>query len=39
MTFAGTDDVRAFESMWNQIAEAALSPPESAEFIAELVRE
>ena len=38
MTFAGVDDVRAFEVMWSQAAEAALSPRESATFIAGLAR-
>jgi transcriptional regulator with XRE-family HTH domain len=38
MTFAGVEDVRAFEAMWNQAAEAALSPRESATFIAGLAR-
>jgi transcriptional regulator with XRE-family HTH domain len=39
MTFVGVDDVAAFESVWQQMAEAALSPQDSAKFIAGLLRE
>jgi transcriptional regulator with XRE-family HTH domain len=39
MTFVGVDDVLAFESVWEHMADAALSPQESAKFIAGLLRE
>jgi transcriptional regulator with XRE-family HTH domain len=38
MTFVGVDDVRAFESVWDQMADAALSPQESVKFVAGLLR-
>jgi hypothetical protein len=38
MTFVGVDDVAAFESVWQQMAEAAMSPQDSAKFIAGLLR-
>lgn len=37
MTFVGVDDVRAFESFWNHMIEAALSPTESRKFITGLL--
>jgi transcriptional regulator with XRE-family HTH domain len=39
MTFSGVEDVRAFESVWEHMADAALSPQQSAKFIAGLLRE
>lgn len=36
MTFVGVDDVTTFDLFWHQMADAALSPTESAKFIAEL---
>jgi len=38
MTFSGVEDVRAFESVWDQMVDAALSPQESTTFIAGLLR-
>jgi len=39
MTFIGVEDVLAFESVWEHMANAALSPQESAKFIAGILRE
>ena len=39
MTFLGVDDLAAFESVWQVMTEAALSPHETANFIANLLRE
>jgi len=39
MTFVGVEDVRSFESAWDQMVDAALSPQESMKFIAGLLRE
>jgi transcriptional regulator with XRE-family HTH domain len=39
MTFMGVEDVRAFESVWDQMADAALSPQESMKFVAGLLRQ
>jgi transcriptional regulator with XRE-family HTH domain len=39
MTFSGVEDVVAFESNWQHMVDAALSPHESAKFIAGLLRE
>ncbi|MBN1174821.1 MAG: helix-turn-helix domain-containing protein [Micromonosporaceae bacterium] len=39
MTFVGTDDVAAFELVWQQMAGAALDPQSSARLIAGLLRE
>jgi len=39
ITFVGVEDVRAFESVWDQMVDAALSPQESMKFIAGLLRE
>jgi uncharacterized protein DUF5753 len=39
MTFVGVEDVRAFESVWDQMVDAALSRQESMKFIAGLLRE
>lgn len=38
MTFVGAEDVRAFEAVWDQMVDAALSPQESMKFIAGLMR-
>lgn len=39
MTFVGSGDVAAFELVWQQMADAALGPHESAKVIAGLLRE
>jgi transcriptional regulator with XRE-family HTH domain len=38
MTFVGEEDVRAFDSFWRHMSDAALSPGRSAEFVAGLFR-
>ncbi|MBM0201764.1 helix-turn-helix domain-containing protein [Micromonospora sp. STR1s_5] len=39
MSFSGSDDVAAYETVWQRMADAALSPQESAELIAGLLRQ
>ncbi len=39
MSFTGTEDVAAYETVWQRMADAALSPQESADLIAGLLRQ
>lgn len=39
MSFSGSEDVAAYETVWQRMADAALSPQESAELIAGLLRQ
>ncbi|WP_328384302.1 helix-turn-helix transcriptional regulator (plasmid) [Micromonospora zamorensis] len=39
MSFSGSDDVSAYETVWQRMADAALSPQKSATLIAGLLRQ
>jgi hypothetical protein len=38
MTFIGAEDLAAFETAWQRMVDAALSPQQSRQFLAGLLR-